>query len=535
MEIKANVRLHNRFEIKVLDAETEEVIQKGYAENIVLDRIYTRLCTFNTYFDYIVFGSGTGELSASRTTLFNRIASKTAEEVEKIRDFPTSKWTRKIRLGASEYNGQFIREVGISDHATNINTHALVVDSEGEELEIEKTSIKIVDIYATVFVTLYDVDSGLYWYDDGLQRYLTGASIAPEQIGVGFLGDEGISIISGSRSNNTTEKWVKSTATFNEQQHNNRDIRTITWRNLGLICILPRTGVFANWQRKDVYLGEGDGETKIFALPNKNIKDLIVKVDGETATGYSSDLWFNVEFENAPDEGLEITADYKCDWVPKDKNHILKVTFTIQYGADKPQPVMPDPIYDLTNVPGEDVLLKGTRDYGYFGVVSANDFISGDELCNMIGLTAGISQFSDAGWLKYSVGGKPLFVAKKTIRHTVSWNNINAVGAVFGDKIIILNGVKYAVRLLSTQEWNKLIYPVHIDHSGGAPEWDNFGDIDIQVNYNVSGNGCYTWTSTADGSSRVLRGYSSVSYSDNSTPSNANYYFGFRPVLEFIS
>lgn len=536
MEIKANVSLHNKFEIKVLDAETEEVIQEGYAENIVLNRMYERLCMFNTYFTTIVFGSGTGELSVSRDTLFNKIDSKTAEDVEKIRGFPTSKWTRKIRLGASEYNGQFIRELGISETSTYINTHALVVDSEDEELEIEKTSAKIVDIYATVFAILYDVDSGLYWYDDGLQRYLTGDTIASEQIGVSYIAntDGGGTIINGTRSYNASEKWVKSTATFSELQHNNKDIATITWRSLGLACVLPRTGVFENWQRNDVYLGVGDGETKIFTLPNDNIHDIILKVDGETVSSGFALNGIIITFDIAPDEGLEITADYKCDWIPKDENHILKVIFTIQYGADEPQPVMPDLIIPTT-VPGETTVIKGTSNYGYFGVVSANELISGNDLCNMIGLTAGNSQFSDAGWLKYSIGGKPLFVAKKTIRHSISWDNINAVEAVFGDKIIILNGVKYAVRLLSTQEWDRLIYPVHIDHYNGAPEWDNFEDIDIQVNYSVSGNGCSTWTSTASGSYRVYRGSSSVSGSSGYTPSVARYNSGFRPVLEFFS
>ncbi len=541
MEIKANVRLHNRFEIKVLDAETEEVIQEGYAENIVLDRMYERLCTFNTYFVNIVFGSGTGDLSATRTTLFNRIGCKAVETVERIRTFPNSaKWTRKIRLGGDEQNGKFIREVGISDHATNINTHALIVDAENEPLEIEKTDTKIVDIYATVFVTLYDVDSGLYWYDDGLLRYLTGDSIAGEQIGVGFSipseGTGGFTIINGAKSNSTTEKWVKSTATFSEQQHNDKDIRVVTWRNLGLACILPRTGVFADWEREDVYLGEGDGEKTVFPIINKNIKDISIYVDREFVNGgYSINSKGNVEFNIPPGEGLEVTANYKCDWVPKDENHILKVIFTIQYGADEPQPVMPDPLpVDTSKIPGTNILKAGTENYGYYGVVSAGDFISGDELCDMIGLTAGTSQFSDAGWLKYSVGGKPLFVAKKTIRHTVSWIDIDDVGAVFGGAGFVYNGLLCKIRLLSTEEWDALIYPIHKDHYNNAPEWDNFEDIDIQVNYSVSGNGCYTWTSTASGSHRVTRGSSGVSYSGNYTPGAARDDFGFRPVLEFF-
>lgn len=39
MEIKLPIKLHNKFEIKVKDIITGEVIQKGFAENIVLDNL----------------------------------------------------------------------------------------------------------------------------------------------------------------------------------------------------------------------------------------------------------------------------------------------------------------------------------------------------------------------------------------------------------------------------------------------------------------------------------------------------------------
>ena len=68
MEFKTNVSIHNRFDIVVRNAETMEIEQIGHAENIVLDRIYTRLCVFNTYFVNIVFGGGTGVPTVDRTT-----------------------------------------------------------------------------------------------------------------------------------------------------------------------------------------------------------------------------------------------------------------------------------------------------------------------------------------------------------------------------------------------------------------------------------------------------------------------------------
>lgn len=538
MEFKTNVSIHNKFKVVVRNAITGEIEQEGYAENMVLDRMYTRLTTFNTYFTNIVFGSGTGTLSASRTTLFSRIGNKTATQTQLIRAYPTSVWTKSIRLGASEFNGQFIREVGISEDATQINTHAFVSDSEGNPLEIQKTDTRIIDIYATVYANVYDVDSGLYWYGNGLRDYLTGSTVPSDQIGVGgnipTEGTGGFTIISGTRTNNTSEKWAKTTGTFSELQHNNKDVRVIIWNNMGLCCMLPRIGIFQNHQRTNVTLGVGNGVNKIFNILNKNIKDLVVKVDGSIVSGYVLNTSGNITFDTAPLSGEKITVDYKCDWIPKDEDHILKVTFKIQFGGGQPSPVMPEPtLPDLSKVPGNNVLLAGTSEYGYYGVTSAEDFINGDNLATAIGLTTGIAQNSDSGWLKYSVDGKPLFVAKKTIRHTISWNNIDSVGGVFGGATLWFNGILYKVRLLTTQEWNKLLYPVHIEHPSGAPNWDNFGDCDLLVKSSC-GNGSYTWTSTPTGSDRVIRGDSSVTFSNYYSPSFSNYYGGFRPVLEVI-
>jgi hypothetical protein len=153
--------------------------------------------------------------------------------------------------------------------------------------------------------------------------------------------------------------------------------------------------------------------------------------------------------------------------------------------------------------------------------------ISGDNLCSLIGLTAGTLQNSDAGWLKFAKNNRILFIAKKTIRHTVSWNNINEAGAVFGDKILMINGVKYVVRLLSTSEWNALMYPVHVDYG----QWWQYTNDELNV---VSSNGSASWTSTPSGSYRIYRGYSGVTYSYDSLPSYSNSNVGFRPVLEIL-
>lgn len=222
-DIKNKTKIHNRFDIVVRDVSTGEVVQKGQAENIVLNRMYTKLVTFSGYFSYIVFGTGTGTVDPTRTTLFSRAGAKTASQAELIRAFPTSKWTKVIRLEAAEYNGNILTEVGISEEATNVNTHALITDAEGNPLSIEKTLDRIIDIFATVFVTFIDMPQG-EWYT-GLRDFLAGGSSAPSSTLL-IMNKKHRSAMSQSRSATATSDSVARTRTLTTQFDNYQTLGT---------------------------------------------------------------------------------------------------------------------------------------------------------------------------------------------------------------------------------------------------------------------------------------------------------------------
>ena len=538
MQIKANlgIKLHNRFDFIITDTETGKV-DRAYAElapqaeNIVLDRIYSRLLNFQSYFDHIVFGTGTGALSVARTTLFNRLGSKPAQPERLVRDYPTSILTKMIRLESGEYNGNILTEVGISETTTNINTHALITDSEGNPLTIEKTSTRIIDIYSSVFAEVYSVDSGCYFYGNGLRDYLTGGAAPSYIIGIGSGANspDGYpgATLTAIKTSNLTEKSVTFSGKFSVYQYN-QDVMAIDWVGGGLRWKLPRVGVHTGIRKTNVDLGNGDGIKTKFYLPQQGVKNLTVKVDGTATAAYTRPHAALIIFDVAP-AALKVTADYDTEFIPKDSDHELDIVkMKIVFAGAQPSPVIPDPELP-TDLPGPQTLAFGDTDGGYFGEVAAADFISGNDFCELIGLTAGVSQNSDAGWLKYYNNDKISYVAKKTFKHTISWDNINAIGAVFGNKVVAVGNKVFAVRLLSTGEWNKLIYPVHVDFG----EWAQFTNAELLVHYSA-GNGSYSWTSTPSGSSRVIRGGVGVSNSDISGPSTADSYFGFRPVLEFL-
>jgi len=522
MKIENGVKIHNVFKIVARNAETLEVEEEGIAYNIVLDRCWGRLCNFSTYFTNIVFGTGAGTPIDTRDTLFNRIGSKLAVEESLVRDYPTSVWTKTCRLGTDEYNGNILTEIGISDTTTNINTHAMIMDSEGNPLSVEKTSLRIIDLYATVFVNVYDVDDGLFFYGNGLRDYLTGAGAPGNVMEIAAsTSDDNAAIITGTKVVDLVEKTVQVSGRFNIDALN-KDVKYLSWKSLGLRCKVPRTGVFTSKQITGKQIGVGNGVKTQFLIPNTEISNLAIYVDGNINNDWIYDALTSLAtFGTAVADTLIVTADYLCSLFPKTIDNVLDVLFKIKFDGTIPTPVVPPT--DFSTVPGVQTPTGGDSKYGFYGEVSALDFISGADLCTAIGLAAGTLQNSDAGWLKFAKGGTQLLLSKKTLRHTVSWNDINAAGAVWG-KPVEIEGAVYSVRLLSTVEWNELMYPVHVNYG----EWAQFTDAEL----NITGSGGYCWTSTPSGSYRIYRGYNSVSYSGYTTPSGVNY--GFRPVLEFL-
>lgn len=234
--------------------------------------------------------------------------------------------------------------------------------------------------------------------------------------------------------------------------------------------------------------------------------------------------------------------------------------------------------------PGPQELVAGDMTAGYFGEVSAGEFYSGDRLAFEMGVTEGVLQNSNAGWLKFAREGKVLFVAKQSFMHSVSWDHLYARGIVYGTNddgksprgtpvnqytTVEHGGNRFIVRLLTGagadpfpesdplfftddmpqmnigggSEWNDLIYRVHTDvptddgtrHGGlqvGA-NWATFSNAEL----NMSGNGRACWTqemSDSNSSHRAYRGRDDLAYFNRTTASNAGSLTSWRPCLELV-
>ena len=186
--------------------------------------------------------------------------------------------------------------------------------------------------------------------------------------------------------------------------------------------------------------------------------------------------------------------------------------------------------------------LTGNRLLGYYGEFTSTDLISGETIAEMVGLnTAGGVLNPDPGWLKFSVEGKQVYVAKRPIRNQVPYNSIEGLGLAKGSYLIEINGDQYRLRLLSGQgtgnEWDKLMYRVHKDDPTGT-YWERFSNEDLVVGTDSSGkelDGSYTWTNDETGANTaVYRGNVTLRGTGVESKSTVDKMWSWRPVLELV-
>ena len=127
-----------------------------------------------------------------------------------------------------------------------------------------------------------------------------------------------------------------------------------------------------------------------------------------------------------------------------------------------------------------------------------------------------------------------LFIADYAVTHTVSWDDLNTAGLIFG-KNYASGGVDYTLRAPSVGS----ISTGSGDSQRGVPqsnEWDTM--LNKNSGYIQNWNKMYSWgqdTSSAAESFRAYRGYNSARFWYYTSSSFRNVYLGFRPVLEVLN
>ncbi len=200
------------------------------------------------------------------------------------------------------------------------------------------------------------------------------------------------------------------------------------------------------------------------------------------------------------------------------------------------------------------------------GEVPVSELISGNALASLVGLTAGTAYNNNEPWLHFvdPVDNKTKYIAKKPYRHSISWDQLNAAGIVYGKQISIGSN-QYICRLIKSgltdpmdatagydtepthgSEWNRLMYPICA--LTGEAAYDVFNPDGPQPNtwasydqtndlYLLTHDGRYSWcqeTHSGNTNQRVRRGYYGVCRVNLFASSSATSNYGWRPCLELV-
>lgn len=161
--LEMRAAIHNRFDVEVIDAFTGEIRQRARGFNIICETLWDRLFHINSqekwtpqdYFNYVLYGSGSGTPATSDTELFELVGSKSTSNLLTMNSsVATGVIYRQaiVTLQAEDAVDETLTEVGIGYDQTHIVTHALLEDMNGNPISIEKTDTDVIKIYATVYV-----------------------------------------------------------------------------------------------------------------------------------------------------------------------------------------------------------------------------------------------------------------------------------------------------------------------------------------------------------------------------------------------
>jgi hypothetical protein len=219
---------------------------------------------------------------------------------------------------------------------------------------------------------------------------------------------------------------------------------------------------------------------------------------------------------------------------------------------------------NLTTVfyPGPQEVLVETPDIKIYGILKSEDFLSGKQIADAIGLKGKEIEHSDNGWIKYSINGEMRYMAVRPILYGLSWIEIYRLGAVYSDgRDIVLGGDKppqtasvnhkgltYRVRLPEGQRQN----PADAESCPRTGEWDILFNVlnrdgvmsklrddysfasfyHMQGGYHIIGNRSFCQESLKGENARILtRTHNPVCISHFKTIWDTTPELGWRPVL----
>lgn len=292
IDLHIDQKLHNRFDVEVINASTGEVKQRAVGYNVILNQFWTRAFNNQTTWSHIQYGTGTGTPASTDTALFSYLGGLAASAAIYDDSHYVEGWnsfTKYITLDEQTAVGATLSEVGLAGAASgSLCTHALLCDMNGNPITITKTNTDIIKIYATVYI---------HWNISGNN----GVKFIPSMQWFGKYQSSG-NLVGGKALSNTGYTFVSSSKNPVADVSN----KTWTWGpwrinsdsgNIGGIShILLANGAFdvdisGAYQITGESVGTGDGTQTEFSLSFDAPYDITVYVDGvEQTSGVTTNL-----------------------------------------------------------------------------------------------------------------------------------------------------------------------------------------------------------------------------------------------------
>lgn len=332
MEFGAKTNVHNRFDFVIMEkgqpvqkfklGDREEYEAEGTkvvtAHNVILNRMWTRLCAGNSFGGNVLLGTGSGTPDATDEGLFTFKLGRAWTLDARYRGFdtdgetPLGYWRGYIKILDTEENGTVFTEVGVGYGTTNATavTHAMLTDAEGNPITIEKKNTMVLKVYATVYSTLAAPDGNTVFEDpstNGILDYLTGGSMPNFWYYLSSgRGNTAFQKFSATAMNEPCLSDYKQLSVSADVPNRRRVGAQVEFsRSESLINAINSVSFwkfgFVNKNKHDnssfnglpilnQKIGVGDGETKVFKVPSTNAEALTpyhYKITVSGASGYA--------------------------------------------------------------------------------------------------------------------------------------------------------------------------------------------------------------------------------------------------------
>lgn len=217
--------------------------------------------------------------------------------------------------------------------------------------------------------------------------------------------------------------------------------------------------------------------------------------------------------------------------------------------------------YKNDYLPGPLTLKKGYKEKGYFGEVQSSEFgqftdgsqagkgLDATTLAAQLNITQGNMMNNTITWQKFYWQGGIWYIAMQAIRNTISWDAINAAGAVTGNTPLKLTKGTFYPFLLTggayniTNEniwsggdnmWDTLLRPLQVRPLQSGCSWGtNYSSDQLSLSNNSAGY--KQWCQEANGSYKIMRyGQDGAGVQSNFKPNFNDRMTGWRPALRYV-